>query len=457
MCFRHSIGWIGISGTITMGKIKQINLENPRLVNHFKIGCDPEYVMTSRLGIVQRADIYMAGGFEGLFGTDGAGTQIELRPRPSKFAVEVVGSLLQAMRLMSANIPEIASYDWMTGGYINGVSLGGHLHFGRKVKDKYDQEIDALDTVAGRLEVIGGAPGQRERRNNARDYGRWGDVRQQRHGYEYRSTASFLHSPAWAHLVLTLGKLAVQTPDRFIGANCSVPINTNNAAPIYTNELSKLLDDSVGLDDDAALAKITFEAFKDRKISLMEPDFKLKWGIPTRSVYDIPNIHGFSYQQHINTRLIPIPYDKSLSEDVVAAIKTGITPPWRQMALEIDLVPYNNRVFKVNSSSYNRGDLYSRTDCEIQFGRAYLSEIKISQTLLNKLPTSKVNTLFNILKRNCSKLYVFPSRIGYSLHINGSHIPSLVNGIIETDCLPLFSGKTLNHDKLNRWDRILES
>ena len=61
----------------------------PRLLNHFKLGADPEFAFLNEGKQHSAHDFGLRAGL--CFGADNNGRLVELRPRASRYAVEVVG------------------------------------------------------------------------------------------------------------------------------------------------------------------------------------------------------------------------------------------------------------------------------------------------------------------------------------------------------------------------------
>src|SRR5438105_3953051 len=101
-----------------------MNILSPRLVNRFKLGCDPEYVFSNgRFVPAEECDLHVGRAF----GCDGSGGPVELRAHPSRFAVGVVASLLNTMRLLAASNETARTCAWIAGGYNHRHPAGGHI------------------------------------------------------------------------------------------------------------------------------------------------------------------------------------------------------------------------------------------------------------------------------------------------------------------------------------------
>ena len=262
----------------------------PRLLNHFKLGADPEFAMgVQRGGELSLANAEQMGLIAGLcVGADNNGRLVELRPAPSRFALEVVASMLSELRWLAVMKPKTASFSWKAGAYSGHDGLGGHVHFGRKrfgpvvtmngLQQRASKlEIDALDQLTRLLMVseVYNMTEMAERRANTQGghYGLAGDFRQQSHGYEYRTLPSWLNSPWLAYLSLTLAKLVVCDPDFF--KNLPAELTQAGARKWIRNTLARYK----GLDEDARLAFLGLDVWGLPKAIGYPLDFKPAWGM----------------------------------------------------------------------------------------------------------------------------------------------------------------------------------
>lgn len=256
----------------------------PRLVNRFMLGADPEFIFVRDTGRPEhydydredtirrfvRVDAAAVGLKTGLaFGADQNGRLIEMRPRPDRFALKVLASCWAALKWMALMHPETLKYEWQCGAFLFGDGLGGHIHFGRK-RPTRDAEVRALDKVGGLTYQLGIFPkDQWDRRQEGDErgqrYGRFGDFRPQIHGYEYRTLPSWLDDPWVAYLCMVLSKLAVYNPE------LTREWNVKDG-----NHIRHILAFYKGLDDDAAIALKALD-----RIGLPQHkggDFKGRWG-----------------------------------------------------------------------------------------------------------------------------------------------------------------------------------
>lgn len=259
----------------------KIQLPNhPKLINRFKIGADPEYILASNAGTGWSSISARESGLKlkEAFGCDGSGRQAEMRAHPSKFVLETVASLVDTFR-WQMRITDTGKYQWLAPGAWNDDGCGGHIHFGTKRVWKPVSKITAapwksVDNATKFLEIMNviDKTGANTRRVHT-GYGRWGDVRQQSHGYEYRSIASWLFSPRCAYLALVITKLSMYHPL----VECATAYNSEQATSLA---ITNLLRAYQGSDDDARIALKSVEAFGVPHYEGLV-DIKPQWGVPT--------------------------------------------------------------------------------------------------------------------------------------------------------------------------------
>ena len=241
-----------------------------RLLNRFAIGADPEFMfLHESRGEVQGVAATEMGFKTGLaFGADVNGRLAELRPKPNKFSLRVVASLLATLRWLAYLNPQTTYLIWKAGAYSQRDGLGGHIHFGRKAASR-NKEIKALDRLTGALyrsNVFSKTEGDYRRRNT--EYGRSGDFRLQTHGYEYRVLPSWLDSPWMAYFTIVMAKLAVYAPELVT----SWPVAGN-----VESQLKALLAYFKGRDDDAHIAYHALGRWGLPRF--FGGDFKGRWGV----------------------------------------------------------------------------------------------------------------------------------------------------------------------------------
>jgi hypothetical protein len=249
--------------------------ECPRLVNHFQIGADPEFVFKNGNTVLDASSFAMKAGL--CIGADNNGRLVELRPAPSRFALKVVASMLAELRWLSILYPKTTELQWKAGAWTGAEGLGGHVHFGRKVHRQKSFEVTALDNLTGLLFLAGIYPyaEHQARLAGPGGYGKYSDTRVQVHGYEYRTPPSWLFTPWHAFLALTLAKLVVAVPE--LALEMAKPTQANEAR----RRIRNILVQYKGRDDDALIACMGFNVWGLPNVVCN--DFKSNWGITARS------------------------------------------------------------------------------------------------------------------------------------------------------------------------------
>lgn len=249
-----------------------------RLVNHFSLGCDPEFKMFDGAMPVN------ANGFKLLkagpaFGADNNGRLVEFRAHPSRTALGVLASLWLAIRWMGVFEPSVLPYTWRSGAYAEGDGLGGHIHFGRKRATLRDRELSALDHLthlmfsAGIFDREEGR--MRYHQSQGGHYGNTSDYRPQRHGWEYRTLPSWLDGPWLSYFCLTLAKVVVAMAELVPPL---APTDHDITCEQARGRLRLILAYFSPLDDDARLA---FAILNRRGFPchISGTDLKSNWGI----------------------------------------------------------------------------------------------------------------------------------------------------------------------------------
>lgn len=246
--------------------------KEPRLLNRFMVGADPEFFLLDAAGRYSHAETHGLNTLTA-FGCDLAGRQAELRVAPSRFVVESIASIVETLRWMVQAYPTTGNTKWtslpfLAGGPHGIDGAGGHVHLGRKHCELKDQ-VSSLDS-ATKLCLHSGILSLElfVQRQQGTAYGKWGDHRIQPFGFEYRTPPTWMSNPRTAYLVLVLHKLCSYHPTVL-----KVPETKGKAQQQVLN----LLRLYRGLDDDAALALRSIQALgwpvEDTS------DFKGRWGV----------------------------------------------------------------------------------------------------------------------------------------------------------------------------------
>lgn len=219
-----------------------------KLINDFKVGADPEWIMLGPKGELVQADIPA----HGRVGTDHGGRIMELRPTPSRSCLRLVQNMARLL-----NLPCLERWRgarWRAGGLAKygsrNESLGGHVHLGLSFTQAYHritpkqlrdalttsytyapirnvdailanharseaaiEALDALTLVYENLDILPQKEATGRRR--AGGYGALGDVRESDGHLEYRTPVSWLFNPRTAYFILTGYKLAAAEPASF--------------------------------------------------------------------------------------------------------------------------------------------------------------------------------------------------------------------------------------------------
>ena len=301
------------------GKATADGLSNP-----FLIGADPEFMVLRPgpgLEAAQMCELYAShmGLRTGVaFGSDLSGRQVELRPRASRSTLSVVASLQVTLRwfgywLNTAQSLSNGSYSFVSTPFFNNDGLGGHIHFGRRRKKQQRIETDALNRLYVHLLKTGAFDEEGcSLRSTITPYGRLSDIRQQKHGYEYRTYPTWISSPAQAMFVLTLAKLAVLEP-WIVSQYCGEPMALFKLlAQWYTIRRDR---DAMILRD--MLNSLPMEAWKARGT------FGAAWGLNE-------DIRATVKPQYYPTTIIPTQADEEETKRAIFGTPptSVLTPSW---------------------------------------------------------------------------------------------------------------------------------
>lgn len=239
----------------------------PRLINHFTMGADPEYVMIGSSCNYIYASSLSLNTMEA-FGCDLSGRQMELRVAPSRFVLNIVASILETLRWQIVKYPKTLSYTWKAIGFMDNDGCGGHVHFARKNKNR-PQELKSLNSMSEYLTNFRFLPGAIDRIRGSR-YGRGSDVRNTSYGYEYRTLSTWLNTPFSAYISMVAAKLAIYHDwSKMAKGTPSMALENLFSAYQY-------------IDDDAAIALQAIRVRKS-KLTFQEiyamQDMRWSWGL----------------------------------------------------------------------------------------------------------------------------------------------------------------------------------
>lgn len=262
---------------------------SPRLVNRYPVGADPEFVFSQKVeGLPYILEARSLGLRPGMFcGADGNGVLVEVRPKAYRSCVKVTASILDSLRWLVRKCPTVLNTEFLSGAFLFGFPIGGHVHFGRK-RPTRPREVLAMDSLMDALMREGVFSQEQQKlrmqgvpERRIQGYGEPGEYRLQQHGYEYRSFPSWLDSPELTFLILTLSKLVVYCPEllEYWPKYLSQRVMTGKEA------ILNLLAFYKNHDDDAKLAHwLVMQRGLPKSDST---DFKAKWGLEFNALHPV--------------------------------------------------------------------------------------------------------------------------------------------------------------------------
>ena len=181
------------------------------LLNEFKLGADPEFVIVNNGHLQQYAGRVAPYAPWGL---DHSNWVIEPHPKPDPSVRALVHNIRASMNDFAIRAPLGA---WRAGSYIEApertVTLGGHVHIDQPNYTPAQQEsMDLFTQYLERLDILPRAESE-QRRQSGTGYGRFGDFRREHGHFEYRSMGSWLYSQRVTKLCLAGLKLIMVDPE----------------------------------------------------------------------------------------------------------------------------------------------------------------------------------------------------------------------------------------------------
>lgn len=174
------------------------------------IGSDPEFLLVKN-GSVTSAEYYeYFNSLHGPIGMDGAGTPIEIRPRP--VPVSDIGIMFQEIQSIFSKIANFCyknKMDLYAGAGYNGgyPPIGGHIHFGgEEMKKRRRKMLNLLDCYFTPLSNFFISLSDLADRLES-GYGQIGSYETKVWGFEYRTPYSFLLSPFTTKALFALAAL----------------------------------------------------------------------------------------------------------------------------------------------------------------------------------------------------------------------------------------------------------
>lgn len=182
------------------------------MAHHITIGTDPEIILTDAKGKLLNASNYLIK--EDKFGLDGHAWIAELRPDYAVYPRDLVENI---RKVLSTKADALKHLMWLSGPWLKNKPMGGHIHFGVPLEQKF---VDALDNQLGFLLALSepeeGAKLRRTQKfqgsHDDHPYGVLSNVREKKKtygGFEYRTPGSYLASPGIALATITVAKAII--------------------------------------------------------------------------------------------------------------------------------------------------------------------------------------------------------------------------------------------------------
>lgn len=275
------------------------------------IGADPEFAVMDGDEIVMANEVISP---RHNFGLDGCEEIAELRPSPSFNPSEVVRNIHKDLCMGYNTNPEARVYTWRAGSFVEGYSIGGHVHLGLRAAmrgtsltpdNTYEDLSRYLDTyMAQVIRLIENTSEARRRRSE--EYGFLGDFRPNRHGMEYRTLGSWLTSPRVAEGVLCLSqtityeyllqrlnnkviRLDMLAPEREVDENgdflYDLP-NFSRAITSYRRKFPTLQKHIRGFklyEVNKEPIEFIFKLVENKKTWCLKEDMKAAWGVASEA------------------------------------------------------------------------------------------------------------------------------------------------------------------------------
>ena len=313
-----------------------------RLVNHFKIGADPEFALFdgSREGpqelntewsALHRPINVAEWGYkpDTAWGADMGGRVMEIRAAPSRSILEVVTSIWSSLAWFYRTELRSRQVIWKAGAVAGRDGMGGHIHFGR-LRGRRACEVAALDMTTAIFRAIGTFDDREFQHRRAQSgYGMPGDTRNQPHGYEYRTFPSWLDTPKAAFVTMTFSKLLVHNPDLLIQIDTDLGAGRIRASEI----LVRILAYYKGLDDDARLAHALLTDSKT--LEYQKADFKRSWGLADNRELSHLTVINRIPPVVVPTRSEVLTMFRYLTGQKALEVNWNLSPSWRDVAMPV--------------------------------------------------------------------------------------------------------------------------
>lgn len=178
------------------------------------IGTDPEFLLVDRSGSIRGAsnyDFFYSTSSSSEIGRDGAGTPVEIRPRPSNITeIDILCDNIKRLFRKVAKYCHPQRLKLYAGAnYKGNRPIGGHIHFGspemRRSRHR-EKLIHVLDTHWTPI-INHFLPSRHIATRVNSGYGKLGSWESKSYGFEYRTPWSFLMSPYLTRVGFSLASL----------------------------------------------------------------------------------------------------------------------------------------------------------------------------------------------------------------------------------------------------------
>jgi hypothetical protein len=228
----------------------------PKLHSNITIGADPEFELVCDNGIVSASSVITEGTDSSqLIGKDGAGSQVEIRPKPSSNLSKFIVNFKNALKEFKRKYPE---YSLSTQGNI--YPLGGHIHLSISPNEEI---VELLDNWIGKLVIkLSGLARGYYRKLSAIETKPW--------GFEYRTPpASIFLRPEVLYAVLKIVKTVLKA--YFSHEGVSLEPNPEEISRLKIEKEWKILNDFIN-----EYPKMDKDVLKNWKIKVkVEPQVSL--------------------------------------------------------------------------------------------------------------------------------------------------------------------------------------
>ena len=224
---KHYKEHFGIGSIEKKIKKDKVVLLYPKIPNKLVIGLDPELAVIDKYNVFQQSP-FDGGGSDAEIGSDCGNVEIRPKPGTPKQVVKTVKGLYEKMdKRLEKNLRLFSG-----GGDPISRTLGGHIHFNTP---KHVQLTALLDDFIGKpMKRMNGAT----RCGNS--YGSLGSVKDQPHGFEYRTPPSFVGKPDLFAGVIAVAYCIVSTWRTISNRGITFEYGCGDATGAYRSSYEKL-------------------------------------------------------------------------------------------------------------------------------------------------------------------------------------------------------------------------